>query len=541
MNIKRLYVEKKSGFDTQAKSMLVDIKDNLGISTLEGLRIVNRYDILGLDDANYETAKLNILSEPNIDICKDEEMDLEAKFVLRVKFLSGQYDVRSAFSEECIKIMNTSADARVKTSTIYLFDGALTAEDFVTIKKYLINPVESEECDVNAVENFNENIEVGDTVETIEGFTEFDADQLQAYVDDNGFAMTVQDMEMIRDYFKASENRNPTITELKVIDTYWSDHCRHTTFMTKIENVKIHNPAVQKAYDEYVEKRETLGVKKNMCLMDIATIGAKYAKSIGALDDIDESDEINACSINIDVDIDGKTEEWLLMFKNETHNHPTEIEPFGGASTCLGGAIRDPLSGRSYVFSAMRVTGAGDPRTPFEETLEGKLPQRTITKKAAAGYSAYGNQIGLATGGVYEIYDADYVTKRMEVGAVVGACPKENVVREKPEAGDVIVLLGGRTGRDGIGGATGSSKVHTTESTTKSSSEVQKGNPVMERKIQRLFRNGDVTRLIKKCNDFGAGGVCVAIGELADGLRVDLDKVPKKYAGLDGTEISISE
>lgn len=544
--MKRLYVEKKSGFDTNGRNLLLDIKDNLNISSVNNLRIVNRYDINGLDEVFYNTAKNTIFSEPNIDICYDDKIENDSKFILGVKFLSGQYDPRSAFAEECSKIMNSSLSVKIKTATIYMFYGDISEEEFQKIKTYLINPVECVECEFDAPENFDENLEVPETVETIQGFVDFGEEELNNFLTENGFAMTIFDIKMIRDYFKDEEKRNPTITELKVIDTYWSDHCRHTTFMTKIENVEIKDKAVQKAFDEYVAHREKLGIKKDMCLMDIATVGAKYIKSIGKLSDLDESEEINACSINIDVDINFggvncETEKWLLMFKNETHNHPTEIEPFGGASTCLGGAIRDPLSGRSYVFSAMRVTGSGDPRTPFEDTIKGKLPQRTITKKAASGYSSYGNQIGLATGGVYEIYDEDYVAKRMEVGAVVGACPKSNVVRERPSNGDIIVLLGGRTGRDGIGGATGSSKVHTEESTEKSSSEVQKGNPIVERKIQRLFSNKEVTTLIKRCNDFGAGGVCVAIGELADSLEVNLNKVPKKYDGLDGTELAISE
>ncbi|MFI3173878.1 MAG: phosphoribosylformylglycinamidine synthase [Bacillota bacterium] len=541
MNIKRIYVEKKPEFLSQANSLLTDLRTNLKIDTLERIRIINRYDVEGIDDALYESAKKTIFSEPNVDDCYDEEVSLDTEHVLAVEFLPGQYDSRANFAAECAQLISKGDKPTIKTAILYLFYGNLSVQSFEKIKKYIINPVESQEATLLKPKTFSsEEISVLD-VEIISNFIQLSKDGLEKFRQEQGFAMTLNDLFCIQDYFKNTENRNPTITELKVIDTYWSDHCRHTTFMTKLENIEIKESYIQEAFVEYLSTRKDLFIKKDICLMDIATIGTKYLKNLGLLTDLDESDEINACSIKIKVDIDSKEEEYVLMFKNETHNHPTEIEPFGGAATCLGGAIRDPLSGRSYVYQAMRVTGAADPREAIEDTLAGKLPQRVITKKACQGYSSYGNQIGLATGGVYEIYHDGYKAKRMEVGAVIGTAPFENIVRQQPKAGDVILLLGGRTGRDGIGGATGSSKEQTEQSVTKSFSEVQKGNPVTERKIQRLFRNKDVTTLIKKCNDFGAGGVCVAVGELADSLDIDLDKVTKKYEGLDGTELAISE
>ncbi len=541
MNIKRIYVEKKADFLSESSSLLSDIRTNLKINELERIRMINRYDIEGIDQELYESAKKTIFSEPNVDDCYDEELQIDTEHVLAVEFLPGQYDSRANFASECVQLISKENKPTIKTAILYLFYGTLSAQSFEKIKKYIINPVECQEATLSKPKSFaSEEVSTPD-VAIITDFIKYSNDDLEKFRQEEGFAMTLNDLLFIQDYFNSKEKRNPTITELKVIDTYWSDHCRHTTFMTKLENIDIKETYIQEAFVEYLSTRKDLAIKKDICLMDIATIGTKHLKSLGLLTDLDESDEINACSIKIKVDIDSKEEEYVLMFKNETHNHPTEIEPFGGAATCLGGAIRDPLSGRSYVYQAMRVTGAADPREAIENTMPGKLPQRVITKKACQGYSSYGNQIGLATGGVYEIYHDGYKAKRMEVGAVIGTAPFENIVREKPEAGDVILLLGGRTGRDGIGGATGSSKEHTEQSVTKSFSEVQKGNPVTERKIQRLFRNKDVTTLIKKCNDFGAGGVCVAVGELADSLDIDLDKVTKKYEGLDGTELAISE
>ncbi len=539
--MKRLFVEKRDGFNVQAKTVLGDLRNNVNITNLENVRIINRYDIENLDDDVYGIAKDTIFSEPNVDVCYDEEISIDTKWILPVEFLPGQFDARANSAEECVSIIAHGQKPRVKTATIYLFYGNINDADFAKIGKYLINPVESHKAKLEKPESLVQELDEVKDVEVLVGFTTFNEAQLDNFRESKGLSMTLLDLKMIQDYFVKNENRDPSITEIKVIDTYWSDHCRHTTFMTELENVTFEDDFIQAAFEEYKDLREKLNIKKPICLMDLATIGAKYLKSVGKLADLDESDEINACSIKITVDVDGKDVPYLLMFKNETHNHPTEIEPFGGAATCLGGAIRDPLSGRSYVYQAMRVTGAADPRETIENTMEGKLPQRIITTKAAAGYSSYGNQIGLTTGGVYEIYDEGYKAKRLEVGAVIGAAPIENVVREKPQAGDMILLLGGRTGRDGIGGATGSSKIHTEKSVEKNSSEVQKGNPIVERKIQRLFRNADVTKLIKKCNDFGAGGVCVAIGELADSLEINLDVVPKKYDGLDGTELAISE
>lgn len=529
--MERLFVEKKPEFRSQ--SLVKELQENLKINSVESVNIVIRYDVGNVPSLQ---PFLPVLAEANIDHCTLGDYPSTEAMVIGVRPLDGQYDVRAAFAEECIKMTMPSLEPVVKSATFYLFTGNISPQDREKMEKYLVNPVEASLCPMAEPSTLGAVGEVPTEVDSVTGFTKLSPQALEAYGKEQGFAMSLGDLTMIQEYF-ATEQRDPTITELKVIDTYWSDHCRHTTFMTELGEVEITDPLLQKAFDQYLALREKLAVKKPICLMDMATIGAKHLKQQGLLEDLDESEEINACSIKLQVE--GKP--WLLMFKNETHNHPTEIEPFGGAATCLGGAIRDPLSGRSYVFGAMRVTGAADPRVDFSQTLQGKLPQKVITTKAAHGYSSYGNQIGLATGGVYELYHPDYVTKRMEVGAVLGACPAENVVRLRPSTGDAILLLGGRTGRDGIGGATGSSKVQTTQSTTKNASEVQKGNPIEERKIQRLFRNAKATTLIKKCNDFGAGGVCVAIGELADSLAIDLNKIPKKYEGLDGTELAISE
>ncbi len=542
--IRRIYVEKKKGFDVEAQSIKNDLVNNLLISGIDDIRVINRYDSEGLSDEEYTKAKTTVFSEPPVDICYDEEMEFPANTkVFAMGLLDGQFDQRADSCMQCIEILTGGHRPEVKVAKLIAISGSVSDADVDRIKKYLINPVESHEVSLDKPKDFSTNIELPQTVATIEGFIDFNAEELKSFFAETGFAMGLDDLTLCQEYFKNTEKRNPTITELKMIDTYWSDHCRHTTFSTRLENVKFAEGAefIEKTYGDYIAVRAKLNRTKDICLMDIATIAVKELKSRGMLKNIDESEEINACSIRIDVDIDGNVEPWLLMFKNETHNHPTEIEPFGGAATCLGGAIRDPLSGRSYVYSAMRVTGSGDVRQSVADTMANKLPQRKISQGAAAGYSSYGNQIGLATGKVHEIYHPGYVAKRMEIGAVVGAAPMENVRRERPEKGDVIVLLGGRTGRDGIGGATGSSKSHTDTSLSSCGAEVQKGNAPSERKIQRLFRNKDVTTLIKRCNDFGAGGVSVAIGELADGLIINLDKVPKKYEGLDGTEIAISE
>jgi len=548
MNVKRIFVEKKPGYDIEAKSMYRDLKENLGIKGLEKVRIVNRYDIQGITDEEYQKSRKTIFSEPPVDYVYDEKLDIPSQSrVIAVEYLPGQYDQRADSAAQCIQILTCGERPIVKAAKIILLEGNISDSEYKRIKSYCINPVESQEASLDKPDTLEMNVQVPEEVETISEFIDMDESQLDQFMDKMGFAMSKEDLKFCQSYFKEKEKRNPTVTELRVIDTYWSDHCRHTTFLTNIENIAInegkYSRPIKEAYDMYLESRKYVhGEKnKNICLMDIATIAAKELYKKGMMKDLDVSDENNACSIVVNVDVDGKEEEWLVMFKNETHNHPTEIEPFGGAATCLGGAIRDPLSGRSYVYQAMRVTGSGDPRTSIENTLSGKLPQRKITTGAAAGYSSYGNQVGLATGQVAEVYDEGFVAKRMEIGAVIGAAPKRNVVREKPEEGDVIILVGGRTGRDGCGGATGSSKEHTEESLFTCGAEVQKGDPPTERKIQRLFRNPKVSRMIKKCNDFGAGGVSVAIGELADGLEINLDAVPKKYEGLDGTELAISE
>ncbi len=546
-NVKRLFVEKKPGFDIEAGHLLADLKDNLGIKNLEALRLINRYDLEGISDADFERASVTILSEPNGDNISTELSIDPAWRVFATEYLPGQYDQRADSAAQCIALLTMGERPVVASAKVIALKGDISESDFDKIKGYIINPVESRIASMDKPESLNIKADVPADVARVEGFISRSDDEIAQYHKEMGFAMSVADLCFCRDYFANTEHRDPTITELKVIDTYWSDHCRHTTFLTQLDSVDIEKSAVSKAIEdawlEYVVARtEVYGErKKNMTLMDMATIGGKVLRKKGKLDDLDVSDEINACSIEVPVETSHGTETWLVQFKNETHNHPTEIEPFGGAATCLGGAIRDPLSGRAYVYQAMRVTGSGDPTTPFEKTLAGKLPQKKITVGAAQGYSSYGNQIGLATGQVCEIYDSGYTAKRMEIGAVVGASPKANVIREVPAPGDVIVLLGGRTGRDGCGGATGSSKAHDTSSIETCGAEVQKGNPPTERKIQRLFRNGDAARMIKRCNDFGAGGVCVAIGELADGLDISLDLVPKKYDGLDGTELAISE
>ncbi len=544
--VRRIYVEKKNGFDVEAQGVLADLKENLSLSNLKSVRIINRYDIDGITDEEYQSAKVSVFYEPPVDNDYDEDIEIsETAKVFAVEFLPGQFDQRAASAEECVSILTQKKRPTVHSAKVYIFEGITDAE-LEKIKKYLINPVESREASMEKYTSLDFEAEIPQNVKTIDGFIDMTKTELMEFLKEMGFAMDIDDLMFCQEYFKSDEKRNPTVTELRMIDTYWSDHCRHTTFSTHIDSVHIpegkYADVLNSAYEEYKRaKAELYAPDRAQCLMNLATIIVKQLKKKGLLKEIDESEEINACSIMADVDVDGKTEPWLIMFKNETHNHPTEIEPFGGAATCLGGAIRDPLSGRSYVYQAMRVTGSGDPRASLEDTYQGKLMQRKITKGAAAGYSSYGNQIGLATGQVAEIYDEGYIAKRMEIGAVIGAAPKKNVVRETPEAGDVIILLGGRTGRDGCGGATGSSKAHTEESLSTCGSEVQKGNPPVERKIQRLFRNPEVTTKIKRCNDFGAGGVSVAIGELADGLVIDLDKVPKKYEGLDGTELAISE
>ncbi|KXZ39125.1 phosphoribosylformylglycinamidine synthase [Alkalithermobacter thermoalcaliphilus JW-YL-7 = DSM 7308] len=547
-NIKRVFVEKKSGFNVEAMNLLKDLKENLKINNLENVRIINRYDISGITDDIYQRACKTIFSEPPVDNVYHEEIKLDSDEIqFGIQYLPGQYDQRADWASQCIQILTQGKKVTVVTAKIIVLKGKITDSDLEKIKKYCINPIDSKEAYLGKYESLDIQLQDPDPVAILEGFIDLDDKQLIKFLDENELSMTLEDIKFCQEYFKNIQKRNPTITEIKVIDTYWSDHCRHTTFLTNINNIKIQegkfSKAIQKAYDNYLDVRKFVyeGKDKDISLMDIATIGMKELKKKGLLDDLDESEEVNACSIKVSVDVDGKNEDWLVMFKNETHNHPTEIEPFGGAATCIGGAIRDPLSGRSYVYQAMRITGSADPRKSIEDTIKGKLPQRKITTEAAAGYSSYGNQIGLATGYVCEVYDEDFVAKRMEVGAVIAAAPLENVVRKRPKPGDVIILVGGRTGRDGCGGATGSSKEHNENSIITCSAQVQKGNAPTERKLQRLFKNPNASRLIKKCNDFGAGGVCVAIGELCDGVDINLDLVPKKYEGLDGTEIAISE
>ncbi|WP_418818005.1 phosphoribosylformylglycinamidine synthase [Pseudoruminococcus massiliensis] len=547
--VKRIFVEKRKGFDVEAVNLLADLKQNLGIKNAEAVRIINRYDISGLDGESFEKAKNTILSETNADTVYDEKISIGDEFkVFAMEYLPGQYDQRADSAAQCVQLLTQGERPQVVTAKVIAVSGNISDTDFKKIKDYLINPVESRIASFEKPESLDMKANVPDNVAVIKGFTVWNDEEMEKYYSSMGFAMTLSDLKFCRDYFRDEEHRDPTVTELRVIDTYWSDHCRHTTFLTRLEKIEIEkgalSEAIENALKEYYSARDEIygkDTKRDVSLMDMAIIGMKLLRKRGLIPDLDVSDEINACSIEVPVTIDGKTEKWLVQFKNETHNHPTEIEPFGGAATCLGGAIRDPLSGRAYVYQAMRVTGSGDPTLPFEKTMKGKLPSRKITTGAAQGYSSYGNQIGLATGQVTELYDMGYAAKRLEIGAVIGASPKENVVRGVPSEGDIIVLLGGRTGRDGCGGATGSSKAHTLESIETCGAEVQKGNPPTERKIQRLFRNEKAAKMIKRCNDFGAGGVCVAIGELADGLDIDLDKVRKKYDGLDGTELAISE
>ena len=543
--VKRIYVEKKPEFSVEAKGLLKDLKENLLLENLEDLKIVNRYDVEGINDEIFEKAKNTVFSEPQVDECFEEEYPFAKEDkIFGVEYLPGQFDQRANSLSECLQILTEGERPLAKSAKIYVIKGNISTEDLEKIKKYIINPVDSRECTLEKLKTVKDEHPKPKDVAIVEGFIHMTDEDSKKFYDKYGFAMDIEDLKFCQKYFRDVEKRDPTMTEMKMIDTYWSDHCRHTTFLSKLDKVEIDWDLANKIYEDYKKSREYVydGKKaKDICLMDVATIAVKELKKKGMLKDLDESEEINACSIQAEILVDGKPEEYLIMFKNETHNHPTEIEPFGGAATCLGGAIRDPLSGRVYVYQAMRVTGCGDPRTSVKDTLPNKLPQRKLTNEAARGYSSYGNQIGLATGQVAEIYHPGYVAKRLEIGALVGAAPKKNVIRKVPEPGDVVVLLGGRTGRDGCGGATGSSKAHNSASLTTCGAEVQKGNAPEERKIQRLFRNLEVTTLIKRCNDFGAGGVSVAIGELADGLEINLDKVPKKYEGLDGTELAISE
>ena len=549
-NVIRIFVEKREGFDVEASGICADLRENLGISSLQGVRVLNRYDVEGISPEAFEKAVKTVFSEPNADTVYYEKAPIDDGYtVFATEYLPGQYDQRADSAAQCVQLLTQGERPRIAFARVICLKGNISQEQLNKIKGYLINPVESRQASLEKPSTLLVTPEPPMPVKVVVGFIKMDAAAVAAYWKKQGFAMSVEDLIFCQTYFRDTEHRDPTVTELKVIDTYWSDHCRHTTFLTKLEKVEVEKGALshvlESALAAYHDARKTVYGdridQKNVTLMDMATMGMRLLKKQGMIPDLDESDEINACSIEVPVTIDGKTEQWLVQFKNETHNHPTEIEPFGGAATCLGGAIRDPLSGRSYVYQAMRVTGSGDPRVSLQNTLPGKLPTRKITLGAAAGYSSYGNQIGLATGQVTEIYDPGYVAKRLEIGAVVGASPKENVRRAQPAEGDIIVLLGGRTGRDGCGGATGSSKAHTSESIDVCGAEVQKGNPPTERKIQRLFRNAELSKMIKRCNDFGAGGVCVAIGELAPGLKINLDAVPKKYDGLDGTELAISE
>ncbi len=534
----RIFVEKKPGLDNEARALQNDIRELLQIENIRQVRLFNRYDVENLDRELFDYAVSTVFSEPQLDNVMTELPDADVLFA--VEYLPGQFDQRAASAEECIQIISRGERPLVRTARVYALYGELTAAEIEAVKKYVINGVEAREAQMTLPETLAVRYEIPSAVETLDGFCALGEEGLAQFIAARGLAMDLADIKLCQQYFRG-EDREPTVTEIKMIDTYWSDHCRHTTFNTIIDSVEFADESLKKAYDRYIRVRESLGRTKPVTLMDIGTIAAKQLKKEGKLDKLDESEEINACTVKIKVNTGGKQEDWLLLFKNETHNHPTEIEPFGGAATCVGGAIRDPLSGRSYVYAAMRVTGAGDPLVPVADTIPGKLPQRKLVTTAAAGYSSYGNQIGLATGQVDELYHPGYVAKRMEIGAVIAAAPAENVIRKKPEPGDKVILLGGRTGRDGCGGATGSSKSHDVSSLESCGAEVQKGNAPEERKLQRLFRNAKASRLIKRCNDFGAGGVSVAIGELADGLRIDLNKVPKKYEGLDGTELAISE
>ena len=548
-SVKRVYVEKKQEFAVQAKELKQELKSYLGIQTVENVRVLIRYDIENISDATFETACNGIFSEPPVDILYKEEFEVkEGSRIFSVEYLPGQFDQRADSAVQCVQFIKEDEMPVIKSATTYVIEGAITDEEFAAIKAHCINPVDSRETGMEKPETLITQFEEPEDVKIFDGFKDMEEDKLKELYDSLGLAMTFKDFLHIQNYFKGEEKRDPSMTEIRVLDTYWSDHCRHTTFSTELKEVSFgegdYKEPIVNAYKHYLNTHSEIFAgreDKFVCLMDLALMAMRKLKREGKLEDQEESDEINACSIVVPVVVDGVEEEWLVNFKNETHNHPTEIEPFGGAATCLGGAIRDPLSGRTYVYQAMRVTGAADPTVSVKETMKGKLPQKKLVIGAAHGYSSYGNQIGLATGAVKEIYHPDYVAKRMEIGAVLGAAPRRAVIRETSDPGDIIILLGGRTGRDGCGGATGSSKVHTEESIETCGAEVQKGNPPTERKIQRLFRREEVSKLIKKCNDFGAGGVSVAIGELADGLQVNLDKVPKKYAGLDGTEIAISE
>ena len=536
----RVFVEKKEGLDNEARGLLNEARNLLGMESLEQVRLFNRYDAENITEELFHYSVKTVFSEPQLDTAT-AEIDLPGAYVFAVESLPGQFDQRADSAAQCIQIISQGDRPLIRTAKVYALYGTLTEAEIGEFKKYVINPVECREAAMEKPETLAIQYEIPTEVATLDGFTRLDKEGLADFIQQYGLAMDLDDITFCQSYF-VSEDRDPTITEIRMIDTYWSDHCRHTTFGTIIDDVTFEDALLQKTYEEYLATREALGrSEKPICLMDLATVAVKHLKASGRLNKLDESEEINACTVKIDVTVDGVVEPWLLLFKNETHNHPTEIEPFGGAATCIGGAIRDPLSGRSYVYGAMRVTGAADPLKPVSETIPGKLPQRKIVTTAAAGYSSYGNQIGLATGIVDEIYHPGYAAKRMEIGAVIAAAPAENVRRERPGAGDVVILLGGNTGRDGIGGATGSSKAHNVQSVETCGSEVQKGNAPEERKLQRLFRNAEASKLIKRCNDFGAGGVSVAIGELADGLTIELDKVPKKYEGLDGTELAISE
>ncbi|MBQ2735539.1 MAG: phosphoribosylformylglycinamidine synthase [Clostridia bacterium] len=536
----RVYVEKKLGLAHEASSLRYEIRHLLQIKSLERVRVLNRYDVEHIEAELFEASKSKVFSEPQLDVVSDD-FDAAGAVVFAVEYLPGQFDQRADSAAQCIQILSQGERPVVRTAKVYLLYGTMTDAEIAQIKKYVINPVECREASLAEMKTLAMETVIPETVETLNGFTSLDAEGLGAFLREKGLAMDADDIAFLQSYFKNEEKRDPTITEIRMIDTYWSDHCRHTTFSTTVDAVSFADPLMEETYQKYLTVRKELGRTKPINLMDIATLATRYLKATGKLQKLDESEEINACTVKMEIEVDGKKEPWLLLFKNETHNHPTEIEPFGGAATCIGGAIRDPLSGRSYVYAAMRVTGAADPTKPVKETIPGKLPQRKIVTTAAAGYSSYGNQIGLATGQVDELYHDGYAAKRMEIGAVIAATPAENVRRECPLPGDRVILLGGRTGRDGCGGATGSSKSHTLQSLETCGAEVQKGNAPEERKLQRLFRNAEACKLIKRCNDFGAGGVSVAIGELADGLDIDLNAVPKKYDGLDGTELAISE
>ena len=546
-NVRRIFVEKRPGFDVEAQGLCADLNETLGIKGLTGARVFKRYDVSGLSDAEYERAVSAVFSEPNCDEVYFETLPEVRGQVFAVEYLPGQYDQRADSAAQCIQLFTQGERPQVKTATVYVLEGDLDGETVARIKHYIINPVESREASLEKPETLKMSVNVPEDVKTVTGFTTLSFEEVSRMVRDLGMAMTPSDLQFCQAYFRDEEKRDPSLTELRAIDTYWSDHCRHTTFLTSIDQVTFDTDPlcapIAQAYGDYLKCRDKVyaGRQRDVTLMDMAVIGMKELRRRGKLHDLDQSEEINACSIIVTATVDGVEEEWLIQFKNETHNHPTEIEPFGGAATCLGGAIRDPLSGRAYVYQAMRITGAADPRVPVSETLPGKLPQRKLTRTAAAGFSSYGNQIGLAAGKVQEVYHPGFVAKRLETGAVIAAVPRKNVVREAPEPGDLVILLGGRTGRDGCGGATGSSKAHTEESLSTCGAEVQKGNPPTERHIQRLFRNDEFARMIKRCNDFGAGGVSVAIGELAPGLTINLDAVPRKYEGLDGTELAISE